>query len=67
MHNLFSSNRKKEGKRIGKNGEEITKCIPYKLKFVDCARFLASLLSNLANNLDKIIHKIKCKYGDDKN
>ena len=26
---------------------------------------MASLLSNLVNNLAEIIHEIKCKYGQD--
>ena len=51
----------KEVKRIGKNGEETTKPISYKLQFIDSARFMASLLSNLLNNLAEGIHKSKCK------
>ena len=40
----------------------------YMLQFIDRARFMASSLSNLANNLAKGIHKIKCKFRhDDKN
>ena len=39
----------------------------YILQFIDSARFMASLLSNLVNNLSEGIHRIKCKYGyDDK-
>ena len=34
--------------------------ISYKLKFVDSARFMASSLSNHANNLTEGIHKTKC-------
>ena len=30
------------------------------------ARFMVSLLSNLVDNLAEGIHKVKCKYGDDK-
>ena len=42
--------------------------ISYILQFIDSARFMASSLSNLVNNLSEITHKIKCKYGhDDKN
>ena len=44
----------KESTRIDKNGEEITK---------NSARFMASSLSNLVNNLSKGIHRIKCKNG----
>ena len=34
-------------------------------KFIDSARFMASSLSNLVNNLSDEIHRIKCKYGHD--
>ena len=58
----------KEVTKIGKNGEEITKNISYILQFIDRARFTASSLSNLANNLSEGLHKIKCKFGhNDKN
>ena len=49
--------------RISKNGEEITKAIPYRLKSIDNARFMTSSLSNLPINVAEGIHKIKCKYG----
>ena len=58
----------KEIKRIDKNGEEITKTISYKLQFIDGARFMASSLWKLVDNLAEWIHKIKCnmiKYGHD--
>ena len=35
------------------------------LQFIDSARYMASLLSNLVNTLSEGIHKIKCKYGHD--
>ena len=41
----------KEVTRIDKNGEEITKNISYILQFIDSARFMASSLSNLVNDL----------------
>ena len=44
--------------RISKNGEEITKAIPDRLKFIDSTRFITSSLSNLPNNLAERIHKI---------
>ena len=47
----FSVTTTKEVKRIDKHGEEITKYISYKLQFVNSARFVASLLSNLVDNL----------------
>ena len=52
----------KEVTRIDKNGEEITKNISYMLEFIDNARFMASLLTNLVNNLSEGIHRIECKY-----
>ena len=51
--------------RINKNGEEVTKNIPYILHFIDSARFMASLLSNPLNNLSEGIHRIKCEFGHD--
>ena len=45
--------------------KEIIKNILYILQFLDSARFIASSLSNLVNNLSEGIHKIKCKYGHD--
>ena len=48
--------------RIGKNGEEFTKNTSYKLQFIGRARFMASSLSNLFNNLSQLIHGIKCKF-----
>ena len=35
--------------------------ISYKIKFTNSARFLATLLSNLVDNLTERIHKIKCE------
>ena len=52
----------KEVTRSNKNGAEITKNISYILQFTDSARFMASSLSNLVNNLSEGIHKIKCKH-----
>ena len=36
----------------------------WKTKFTDGARFMTSSLSNLVDNLTKIIHEIKCKDCD---
>ena len=33
------------------------------MQFIDSARFMASSLSNLVNNLPEGIHRIKCIYG----
>ena len=36
----------------------------YKIKFIYSARFMASLLLNLGDNLEEGNHKVKCKdYG----
>ena len=59
----FTVSIEKEVTRIDKNGEEITKNISYILQFIDSARFMASSLSNLVNNLSEGIHRIKCKFG----
>ena len=64
IHNLRSSNKKKVT-LIDKNREEITKNISYILQFIENTRFMASLLSNLVNNLSDGIHRIQCKLGHD--
>ena len=51
--------------RIDRNREKIAKNISYILQFTDSARFMASTLSNLVNNLSEGNHRIKCKYGHD--
>ena len=61
----FTVSMEKEVTRIDKNGEEITTNISYMLQFIASARFMASSLSNLVNNLSEGIHRIKCKYGHD--
>ena len=55
----------KEFAGIDKNGEEIAENISYILQFTDSARFMASSLSNLVNNLSEGIHRIKYKFGHD--
>ena len=35
------------------------------LQFIDSARFMASSLSNLFNNLSEGVHRTKCKLGHD--
>ena len=50
---------------VDKSGKKATKSISYILQFIDSARYMASSLSNLVNNLAKGIHKIKCKCGYD--
>ena len=44
------------------NGSVVTKS--YKIKFIDSARFMATSLSNLVDNLTEEIHKSKCKDCD---
>ena len=50
-----------ENKRKCKSGGESVITISYKTKFFDSARFMATPLSNLADNLTEEIPKIKCK------
>ena len=54
----------KEVTKIDKDGNENVVPISYKIKFVDSARFMASSLPNLVDNLTEGIHKIKCKDCD---
>ena len=58
-YKTFSVPKTKEVKSIGKNGEQITKSIFYRLQFIDSTRFMASLSSNLVDNLAEGIHKTK--------
>ena len=46
---------------VDKNGEQIREKLFIILQFLDVARFMASSLSNIDNNLSEGIHKIKCK------
>lgn len=48
-------------KKTNKNGEEITKTIFNKLNILTAQTFLASSLSDLADNLAQGIHDFKCK------
>ena len=51
-HKIFSVSITKEVKRIGENGEETTNTISYTLPSIDCARSMASSLSNLIEYKD---------------
>ena len=51
----------KEITKIDKAGNESVVAISDKRKFIDSARFMVTSLSNLVNNLEEGIHKIKCK------
>ena len=57
----FSVPIEKEVTKVGKGGNESVVTISYKIKFIDSARFMATSLSNLVDNLAEGIHKIKCK------
>ena len=45
----------KELKRIGKNGEETTKIVSWKLQFINSARFMATSLSTTVDKIHKFI------------
>ena len=60
----FTISIEKEATKLDKNGKKITKNISYILQFIDSARFMASSLLTLVNNLSEGIHKIKYKHGD---
>ena len=60
---IFIVPKEKAATRIDKNRQEITKSISYILQFIDSARFMASYLSNLVNNLSEEI--MKCQFGHD--
>ena len=62
---IFTVPAEKEVTRINNNGEGITKNVSYILQFIDSARFMANLLSNLVNHLSEAIHIIKHKFGHD--
>ena len=50
--------------QIDKDRNESVVTISYKIKFIDSARFMATSLSNLVDNLTEGIHKVKCKDCD---
>ena len=54
----------KEVTEIDQDGKESVPTISYKTKYIDSARFMATSLSNLVDNLTEGIHKIKCKDCD---
>ena len=57
-YKTFSVPGEKEIRKAYENGEENVTTISYKIKFIDSARFMASLLSNLVDNLAEGIQKI---------
>ena len=60
-YKTFSVPIDKEVTKIDKDGNESVVTLSYKIKFIDSARFMASSLSNLVENLTEGIHKVKCK------
>ena len=60
----FSVSVEKEVTNIDKNGNESAVTIFYRIKFINSARFMASSLSNLVDNLAEVVHKTKCKDFD---
>ena len=63
VQNFFCS-KKNEITKINKDGNESVVNISYKITFINSARFMASSLSNLVDNLAEGVHKIKCKDCD---
>ena len=49
---------------IDNDGNENVVLISYKIKLIDSARFMTSLLTNFVDNLAEEIYKIKCKDFD---
>ena len=49
---------------MDKDGNRSVVTISSKIKFINGARFTASSLSNLVDNLAEGIYKFKCKYYD---
>ena len=58
---LFPFQQKKKFIKVDKVGNESIVTISYKIKFIDSARFMASLLSNLLDNPIERTHIIKRK------
>ena len=50
--------------KIDKDDNQSVVTTSYKIEFIDSARFMASSLSHLVDNLAEGIHKIKCKSCD---
>ena len=50
--------------KFDRNGNESVVTVPYKIKFADAARFMATSLSNLVDNVTEGIHKSKYQDSD---
>ena len=55
----------KKLQKLIKMEKKLQQNLSYVLQFIDSARFMASSLSNLVNNLSEGIHRIKCKDEHD--
>ena len=55
----FSIPIEKQVTNVDKENNESVVTISYKIKFIDSARFMATSLPNLVDNLTEVIHKIK--------
>ena len=60
----FSVPIEKEVTKNDQDGNESIKTISWKIKSIDSARFMASSLSNVVDNLRERIHKTKCQDCD---
>ena len=68
MQTFFCSDRKKEIRKVDKEGNEDNRAISnednitisYKIKHINSARFTESPLSNIVHNLKERIQKITC-------
>ena len=63
-YKTFSFPIEKEVTKIDKDDNESVVTMYYKIKFINSARFMATSLSNLINNLTEGIHKIECEDCD---
>ena len=50
--------------KIDKDGSKSVGITSYKIKLIDSARFMATSLPNLVDNLTELIHKIKYEDCD---
>ena len=63
-YKTFSIPIEREVTKVDKYGNESVVTIYYKTEFIDSARFIATSLSNLVDNLTERIHKIKFQDCD---
>ena len=63
-YKTFSIPIEKEVTKTDKDGSKSVVTVSYKIKFINSARFMASSLSNLIDNLTEEFHKVKCKDCD---